>query len=92
MQKQGMPHTVLSGEEVRKRFPQFNLTDADHAVYQADGGLVDARKGNAVHIALARVHSHPLLCASLLYAYSSLQATSSLSAGQGCSHQRQHRC
>jgi sarcosine oxidase len=55
MKTQGMPHTVLSGEEVRKRFPQFNLTDADHAVYQADGGLVDARKGNAVHISLARV-------------------------------------
>lgn len=54
MKTQGMPHTVLSGEEVRKRFPQFNLTDADHAVYQADGGLVDARKGNAVHISLAR--------------------------------------
>jgi len=54
MRSQGIPHTVLSGGEVRKRFPQFNLTEDDHAVYQADGGLVDARKGNAAHIALAR--------------------------------------
>ncbi len=45
----------MLGSEVRKRFPQFNLSDDDVGIYQADGGLVDARKANASHIALAKV-------------------------------------
>ena len=50
----GVPHEELDAREVMARYPQFTL-DADvRGVYQADGGLVDAAKANAVHINLAR--------------------------------------
>jgi sarcosine oxidase len=37
-----------------RRWPQFRLDGSERAIFQEDSGLVDARKANAVHIALAR--------------------------------------
>ncbi|MDQ3781031.1 MAG: N-methyl-L-tryptophan oxidase [Chloroflexota bacterium] len=54
MREQGIAHEELDAQEVMKRWPQFRLPDNARALYQADAGLVDARKANAVHIALAR--------------------------------------
>ncbi|MBW3633985.1 MAG: N-methyl-L-tryptophan oxidase [Chloroflexi bacterium] len=50
----GFPFEDLSAEEAMRRWPQWRLDDGDRVLYQADAGLVDARKANAVHIALAR--------------------------------------
>jgi sarcosine oxidase len=46
----------LSAREVMARWPQFRLPDDARGLYQADSGLVDAGKANAVHRALARRH------------------------------------
>ncbi|MDQ3467810.1 MAG: FAD-dependent oxidoreductase, partial [Chloroflexota bacterium] len=54
MREQGIAHEELDAQEVMKRWPQFRLPDNARALYQADAGLVDARKANAVHVALAR--------------------------------------
>ncbi|MBA2755435.1 MAG: FAD-dependent oxidoreductase, partial [Chloroflexia bacterium] len=43
------------------RWPQFNLPEDARGLYQADSGLVDARKANAVHIALGRLHGAAVL-------------------------------
>ena len=47
-------YELLTGNELRNKFPQFTTDDSYVAVYQKDGGLVDAATGNAVHIQLAR--------------------------------------
>ncbi len=54
MREQGIEHEELDAQEVMKRWPQFRLPDNARGLYQADAGLVDARKANAVHVALAR--------------------------------------
>ncbi|MGH3146147.1 MAG: N-methyl-L-tryptophan oxidase [Rubrobacter sp.] len=57
----GIPHEELSAQEVMERFPQFTLDESVHGVYQADAGFVDAGKGNAVHVALARARGATVL-------------------------------
>ncbi len=54
MDAAGIPYERLDGDEVMRRFPQFRIRQAVAALWQADTGLVDAGKGNAVHVALAR--------------------------------------
>ncbi len=54
MRRNGIPFEALSADEVMWRFPQFRLTGNERALFQADSGLVDARRANATHIALAR--------------------------------------
>lgn len=49
-----IPYEQLDARELMYRWPQLLLTDEVRGLYQADGGLVDARKANAVHVALAR--------------------------------------
>lgn len=56
MAAHGIPFEELSAEELMNRWPQFRLPENARGLYQADCGLVDARKANAVHIALARRH------------------------------------
>jgi sarcosine oxidase len=54
LRRQGVPFEVLGGAEVEKRWPQFRMRGDEQAVYQEDSGIVDARRANAVHVALAR--------------------------------------
>ena len=61
MAEAGIPYEELSADEVMDRFPQFTLDESVQGVYQPDGGLVDAGKGNAVHIALARARGATVL-------------------------------
>ena len=56
MREQGVPFEELSAQEIMARWPQFALPDDARGLYQADSGLVDAKKANAAHIALARLH------------------------------------
>jgi sarcosine oxidase len=55
MAADGIPYDDLSAADVMARWPQFHLPGNARGLYQADAGLVDARKANAVHIALARL-------------------------------------
>ncbi|HEY8447412.1 MAG TPA: N-methyl-L-tryptophan oxidase [Thermomicrobiales bacterium] len=61
MRAANIPFEELSADEVMKRWPQLTLRGDERAIYQADGGLVDARKAIAVHVALARLHGATIL-------------------------------
>ncbi|MBA2535099.1 MAG: N-methyl-L-tryptophan oxidase [Rubrobacter sp.] len=61
MAEAGIVHEELSADEVMDRFPQFTLDESVRGVFQPSGGLVDAGKGNAVHIALARARGATVL-------------------------------
>lgn len=56
MAADGIAFDELSAQDVMARWPQFSLPEQARGLYQADSGLVDAGKANAVHIALARLH------------------------------------
>lgn len=45
---------ILCPDELMARWPQFRLAGTEEALYQHQSGIVDARRANAVHIALAR--------------------------------------
>ena len=45
---------LLAPHVPQVRLPEERLDEGDRVLYQADAGLVDARKANAAHIALAR--------------------------------------
>jgi sarcosine oxidase len=50
----GIPFDRLDAQEVIRRFPQWRLDREVDALYQPEMGLVDAIRGNAAHIGLAR--------------------------------------
>ena len=50
----GIEHETLDAPEIRARWPQWVVPDSIRGIYQRDGGLVDAGRANATHIALAR--------------------------------------
>lgn len=43
----------LTAKEIRARWPQWHIDDDVIGLYQTQGGLLDIRKANAAHIALA---------------------------------------
>ena len=43
------------------RFPQWTVPPSIRALYQPDGGLVDAAMGNSVHVQLARARGATVL-------------------------------
>lgn len=61
MRAQGVPFEELSATELMYRWPQLTLPANVRGLYQADSGLVDAKKSNGVHQALARLHGATLL-------------------------------
>jgi sarcosine oxidase len=61
MAEAGIPYEELSASEIMDRFPRFTLDESVQGVYQPEGGLVDAGKGNAIHIALARARGATVL-------------------------------
>ncbi|OLL72051.1 Sarcosine oxidase [Pseudonocardia sp. Ae168_Ps1] len=50
----GVGYELLDADELTARWPQFRVEGGEQALYQADSGIVDAARVNAVHIALAR--------------------------------------
>jgi sarcosine oxidase len=61
MRAADIPFQELSAREVMARWPQFTLPEGVQALHQADSGLVDARKANAVHATLARARGATIL-------------------------------
>lgn len=57
----GFDYEILSPDELMRRWPQFHLKGTEKAIYQSDTGIVDARKTNAVHVALARARGATVL-------------------------------
>ena len=54
--RHGVPLEELDAKGVTHRWPQFRLAGTEQALYQRRSGIVDARRANATHIALARGH------------------------------------
>jgi sarcosine oxidase len=52
----GVAYERLDASEIRARWPQFQIADDVHGLFQIDGGLVDPGKANAVHQRLACAH------------------------------------
>lgn len=52
----GVPYDLLDAGGVTARWPQFRLDGDERAIHQRDSGIVDARRANAVHVALARAN------------------------------------
>jgi sarcosine oxidase len=50
----GHTSTVLDAAGLRRHEPQWRVPDDAVAVHQADSGILDIRKANAAHVALAR--------------------------------------
>ncbi|MGF1470227.1 MAG: N-methyl-L-tryptophan oxidase [Rubrobacteraceae bacterium] len=57
----GFDYELLTPDELMSRWPQFHLRGTERAIYQEESGLVDARKANAVHQALARANGAEIL-------------------------------
>lgn len=57
----GIDYEFLEAGEIMAHWPQFRLSGAERAIYQKDTGIVDARRANAVHAALARAHGATIL-------------------------------
>jgi sarcosine oxidase len=60
-EEHGFDYELLDPEEVMDRWPQFRLSGSERAIYQPESGLVDARKSNAVHVALASARGANIL-------------------------------
>jgi sarcosine oxidase len=56
-----IPFEELDAVEAMKRYPQWRLNGDERILFQADSGLVDARKAIATHVALARLHGATVL-------------------------------
>ena len=60
-EEHGFDYELLEPPELMRRWPQFRLEGSERAIFQEDSGLVDARKANAVHVALARARGATVL-------------------------------
>ena len=61
MRAAGVAYEELSASDAMARWPQWQLDGNERVLYQADGGLVDARRSIATHVALARYHGATVL-------------------------------
>lgn len=57
----GFGYELLDAGEIMDRWPQFRLGGKERAIYQEESGIVDARRANAVHAALARANGARIL-------------------------------
>lgn len=62
-QEHGLKHEVLTGTEVTERFPAYQIPDEYMAVFQSDGGFLDAERCNVAHVQTAQdcgaeIHAH----------------------------------
>ena len=61
MDAAGVSYERLDAREIMRRWPQWRLDDDIHGLYQAEGGIAMAARGNAAHQRLARAHGATLL-------------------------------
>ncbi len=52
----GLPHVVLSRDEVSRRYPAFELREGDVAVHDPRAGYLDPEACNAAHLEVASRH------------------------------------
>ncbi len=61
MDAAGVPYERLDAGEIMRRWPQWRLDDDIHGLFQAEGGIAMAARGNAAHQRMARAHGATLL-------------------------------
>ncbi|MGH9857662.1 MAG: FAD-dependent oxidoreductase, partial [Acidobacteriota bacterium] len=54
LESESVPFEILEAAAIRKRYPQFQLTDDITGLYQADSGIAPAALCNAAHQMMAR--------------------------------------
>lgn len=57
----GIPYEMLDASEIRRRFPQFHVSDDVIAMFQSEGGIAPAARCTAAHQELAKRHGATLL-------------------------------
>jgi sarcosine oxidase len=50
----GLPHEVMNGNEVHRRFPGYRLPNESHCLFQPDAGFLLPERCNLAHLAGAR--------------------------------------
>ncbi len=60
MDAAGVAYEHLDAAEIRRRWPQFTVTDDIHGLYQPESGIAMAARGNAAHLRMARAHGATL--------------------------------
>jgi sarcosine oxidase len=60
MDAAGVPYEHLDAAEIRRRWPQFTVTDDIHGLFQPETGIAMAARGNAAHLRMARAHGATL--------------------------------
>jgi sarcosine oxidase len=58
----GLPHEVLDGAELHRRFPGYRLPREMRCLYQPDGGFLLPERCNVAHAALAHTHGAEVHC------------------------------
>jgi sarcosine oxidase len=61
MEAAGVPFETLASDEIRARWPQWQLSDETIGLFQPDGGIVPAIRCNEAHRRLAREHGATLV-------------------------------
>src|SRR4051794_18770217 len=56
----GVPFERLDAPEIRRRWPQFTVTDDIHGLFQPESGIAMAARGNAAHLRMAQAHGATL--------------------------------
>lgn len=54
--RHGVDVELLDAAALRRRWPQFRLAGTEQALHQRRSGILDARRADATHLALARGH------------------------------------
>ncbi len=60
MEAAGVPYEHLDAAEIRRRWPQFTVTDDIHGLFQPESGIAMAARANAAHVRMARAHGATL--------------------------------
>ena len=60
MRAEGVEFEQLSAREIMQRWPQFQLSEDCHGLYQPESGIAMAARANAVHQRMAREHGATL--------------------------------
>jgi len=60
MDAAGVAYEHLDAAEIRRRWPQFTVTDDIHGLYQPESGIAMAARGNAAHLRMATAHGATL--------------------------------
>jgi sarcosine oxidase len=58
----GLPHEVLDGGELQRRFPGYRLPTEMHCLFQPDGGFLLPERCNVAHVAQAQAHGAEFRC------------------------------